>query len=162
MRALEKLADDGKIRFIGVSNFSLTLLRQAQSYLTKHEIVANQVQYNLGKRKAERYLLPFAEKERLTVMAFSPFGCPPRVKYAYGTAYLLHFLRKGKGVLEEIANKYNKTVAQICLNWIIGKKPVITIPKAVNIKHMEENVRATNWRMQPEDYQRLNKTFQHH
>lgn len=56
MRAMETLADKGKIRFIGVSNFSLELLKQAQECLSKYQIVSNQVEYNLLDKRIERDL----------------------------------------------------------------------------------------------------------
>jgi len=149
MRAMEYLADQGKIRFIGVSNFSVELLRQAQECLSKYQIVSNQVEYNLLNRRIEKHLLPFVEREHITVIAYSPFA----------TGYLLRYSGGGKKVLEYLVRKYNKTFAQICLNWLISKKPVIAIPKAIDIKHLRENAGAAGWRMKPEDYETIDKVF---
>jgi len=149
MRAMENLANEGKIRFIGVSNFSVELLRQAQECLSKYQIVSNQVEYNLLDRRIEKHLLPFAEREHITIIAYSPFA----------TGYLLRYSSGGKKTLEYLAREYNKTFAQICLNWLISKKPVIVIPKAINIRHLKENAGAAGWRMKPEDYETINKVF---
>ena len=149
MRAMERLVDEGKVRFIGVSNFSVELLRQAQEYLSKYQIVSNQVEYNLLNRRIEKDLLPFAEKEHITVIAYSPFA----------VGRLLSYSGRGKDTLKQLAVKYGRTIAQICLNWLIYKQPVIAIPKAISIKHLEENAGAAGWRMEPEDYEIVDKVF---
>ena len=51
MRAMEELIDAGKVRYIGVSNFSVNELQEAQEVMTKHPIVSNQVLYNLNSRR---------------------------------------------------------------------------------------------------------------
>lgn len=149
MRAMERLVDQGKIRFIGVSNFSVELLTEAQQCLSKYQIVSNQVEYSLLDRRIERDLLPFAEREGIAIIAYSPFA----------TGYLVHHSARNTETLKRLAVKYNKTFAQICLNWLISKKPVIAIPKAVDIKHLRENAGAAGWRMKPEDYGTIDKLF---
>ena len=57
----------------------------------------------------------------------------------------------GFKTLDELAKKYNKTQAQIAMNWLISKKGIITIPKTSNIKHLKENLGAIGWRLKPED-----------
>ena len=59
MKTLENLVDTGFIRYIGVSNFNLELLEEARSYLSKYDIVVNQVKYNLLDRTIEKDLLPY-------------------------------------------------------------------------------------------------------
>ncbi len=178
MRAMENLADKGKIRFIGVSNFSVELLRQAQECLSKHQIVSNQVVYNLLNRRIEKHLLPFAEREHVTIMAYSPFAtgyllsssggvkrtleCLVRTIMAYSplaTGHPPRSSRRGKKTLEYLASKYDKTFAQICLNRLISKKAVIAIPKAINVEHLKENAGAAGWRMETEDYETIDNVF---
>ena len=60
MRAMEELVDRGMVRYIGVSNFSVGQLQDAQTAMSKYPIVCNQVLYNLKRRGIERDLIPTA------------------------------------------------------------------------------------------------------
>lgn len=146
MAAMEELVDAGKVRFIGVSNFSVTELERARKAMRKHRIVANQVRYNLVDRTIEPKLLPYCEVNGITVIAYSPlarepqrlFDCDPR------------------GVLREIASAVGKTTAQVALNWCLSKERVIVIPKGNSIAHVVENCGASGWRLSSEHLTRLN------
>src|SRR5215208_3682621 len=74
MRAMEKLVDDGGIRFIGVSNFDVDQLHAAEKALSKHRLACNQVLYHLGYRGIERHILPYCAKRGIAVVGYSPFG----------------------------------------------------------------------------------------
>ena len=144
MKAMEKLVELGKIRYIGVSNFDVSLMKKAREYLSREDIVANQVRYNLLDRTPEREILPYCEREKITLMAYTPL--------AKGTLANDDFLL-------EIGKKYNKTVAQVALNWLISKKQVIAIPKAISRKHIDENAGSMGWRLSKEDFNRIDKHF---
>jgi len=149
MRAMEELVDEKVVRFIGVSNFSVGQLEQAQKALTRYRIVSNQVKYNVFERGIESDLLPFAEREHITITAYSPFA----------TGGLFEYSGEGIDVVAHLAGKYHRTAAQIYLNWLIARKQVITIPKAVQISHLEENAGASEWRMETEDYELVGRAF---
>jgi aryl-alcohol dehydrogenase-like predicted oxidoreductase len=74
MAAMEELVETGKIRFIGVSNFSASEIEKAQATLSKNRIVSNQVRYNLVDRTIEHGLLQYCEAKQITVLAFSPLA----------------------------------------------------------------------------------------
>jgi diketogulonate reductase-like aldo/keto reductase len=137
MGAMERLVDMGKVRFIGVSNFSAAELHQAQSFLSRHRIVSNQVPYSLINRDIEADLFPYCIQNRITIIAYSPL------------ARGLDHIRRGdpKGALEKIARETGRTEAQVALNWCISKKEVIAIPKANNVGHMLEDLGASGWRL---------------
>jgi diketogulonate reductase-like aldo/keto reductase len=62
--------------------------------------------------------------------------------------------------LQNIGKKYDKTAAQVALNWLIARnKSVIAIPKAVNPHHLEENARAMGWRLKQEDIESISSQF---
>lgn len=138
MRAMEELVDRGIIRYIGVSNFDLSLLLEAQHVMKKYEVVVNQVKYSLADRHVERELLPYMEKEGMALMAYTPLE---RGRLARNQC------------LAKIGGKYGKTAAQVALNWLIWRKNVIAIPKAANPNHIKENFGAMGWRLSKEDHE---------
>ena len=143
MKAMEKLVDEGKVRFIGVSNFSVEELEEAMSCLSKYDIVSNQVLYNPMSRLIEESLLPFCKKNRITVIAYRPLGKGALLKDPY------------RSKLEELRKKYGKTPAQLIINWVIRHENVIAIPKTLNRKHLDELLGSIGWKMAPEDYGKL-------
>lgn len=150
MRAMERLAAEGKIRHIGVSNFSVKQTRDAQEALSKNDVVSNQVEYSLMEREIEDDLLTHAQKEHITVIAYSPVA---RGELARGG-------REDKWrVIDSLGSKYGKTRTQIALNWLIAKEQVVAIPKAANLDHVKENAGAADWRMNSGDYELLSNSF---
>jgi diketogulonate reductase-like aldo/keto reductase len=150
MKAMEHLAAEGKTRHIGVSNFSVRQTREAQEALSKSSLASNQVEYSLLDRSIEAGLLPYAEKEHITVIAYSPIAKGEIPKGRRGRRWQ---------TLDEIASKYSKTRAQVGLNWLIAKKPVVAIPKAASPNHVRENAGATGWQMSREDHEMLSEAF---
>jgi diketogulonate reductase-like aldo/keto reductase len=138
MAAMDKLVSTGKVRFIGVSNFSLAQLKEAQA-VTENKIVSNQVRYNLVDRRIEHELLPYCQKHNVTIIAYSPL------------AHSMSNLRTKLGghALEEVARDAGKTEAQVALNWCISRDKVIAIPKSNSSEHTAENCRASGWRLTP-------------
>lgn len=151
MRAMDRLITEGKVRHVGVSNFSAQQTREAQTALSKEELVSNQVEYSLLDRSIEGELLPFAAREHITIIAYSPVA---RGQIPRGG-------RDGRWqVLEKIAAKYGKTMAQVALNWLIVKDPVVAIPKAIRLDHVKENAGAAGWKLDQEDQVALDSAFE--
>jgi len=145
MAAMEKLIELGKIRFIGVSNFSASELRRAQSKMSKHRIVSSQVRYGLLDRSPELELLQYCKANCVTLLAFSPLGASfARLQEA-----------DVKGILEQIERAIGKRRAQIALNWCLMSECVIAIFKSDKIEHINENCGASGWRLTVEQYRSL-------
>ncbi len=153
MRAMEALVDRGLVRHIGVSNFSVAELREAQGAMSKYPIVCNQVLYNLKRRGIERGLIPYCQENRITVMAYTPL--------ADGSLAARPRLRAGRGweTLEAVAREAGKTPAQAALNWCLTREPVVVIPKTNSVARTEENCGASGWRLTPEQAARLEAAF---
>lgn len=149
MRAMRKLAEEGTIRYIGVSNFSDELLAEAQDALGDRMIVCNQVVYHLENRVIEKRVKPYCDRHGITVMAYSPLG-DGRFP-APGTS--------GRAVLDRIASKYGKTAYQVALNWLISQGNVIVIPKAANPQHAVENATASDFELSAEDLAAIDQAF---
>ncbi len=130
MAAMEKLVKEGKIRYIGVSNFSVKELEEAQGALKSNEIVSNQVEYSVVVRDPERTMLDYARKNSITIIAYSPLGAGALFSKRLEGLY---------GILDQIGKKHGKSPAQVALNWLVSKDMVVAIPKASNADHMREN-----------------------
>jgi diketogulonate reductase-like aldo/keto reductase len=145
MGALEDLVAAGKVRFLGVSNFSVPQLERAQRALRKNRLAANQVRYNLADRTIEQGLLAYCQAQRITVIAYSPLArrfsdlvdCDPT------------------GALAEVARVTGKTPAQIAINWCLCQEGVVAIPKGNSVAHVLENCGASDWRLSAEQRQLL-------
>jgi diketogulonate reductase-like aldo/keto reductase len=149
--ALEELVDAGKVRFIGVSNFSVAQLEEAQRALTKHSIVSNQVRYNLIDRTIETGLLQYCQTHGITVIAYSPL------------ARGLDRIRDcdADGVLDRLARATGRSVAQIALNWCLCKDGVVAIPKGNSEEHILDNCAASGWRLTSEQIALLDAGIQY-
>ncbi len=153
MRAMETLVDRKIVKFIGVSNFSVSELKEARNSLDKYGIVSNQVEYHLMDREIEERLLPYCQKNDLTILAYSPLArgrltSKPMMRH-----------RRAMGVLQEIANETGKTMAQVALNWCNAKPNVVSIPKSNKVERVVENCEASGWRLSNEQLASLDNAF---
>jgi len=62
-------------------------------------------------------------------------------------------------MLRNIGRKYQKSTAQVALNWLIYHDNVITIPKASKPSHLKENAQAMGWRLKQEDFEEISRAF---
>ena len=152
MRAMNYLVDNNMVRMIGVSNFSVAELQEAQKY-SKHKIVANQIEYSLLARDAGKYMkrmeseiIPYCEQHGIKVVAWRPL--------AYGV-----LAKPGFPILDALAKKYGKTQGQIALNWIISKNMLVLV-KATKTEHIKENIGAMGWRLSEDDIVALELGFE--
>jgi diketogulonate reductase-like aldo/keto reductase len=149
MKGMEVLVDAGKVRFIGVSNFSVRDLKNAQAALPGRPIVSNQVRYSLVERTIEGGLLQYCQENGITVIAYSPL--------ATGLANIKAM--DPKHVLRTVAEASAKSEAQVALNWCVHKENVVAIPKASTVAHIMENLGASGWKPQPELAHLLDSTI---
>ena len=63
------------------------------------------------------------------------------------------------GTLQEIAQEVGRSMGQVALNWCISKPAVIAIPKASSVERMEENCKASGWRLSGEQIDALDSAF---
>ncbi|MBW2056970.1 MAG: aldo/keto reductase [Deltaproteobacteria bacterium] len=146
MAAMDTLVQEGLIRSVGVSNFSVERLEEAQSK-TRSRIVVNQLHFNLIFREPERKgLLHFCQTRDLMFVAWRPVQKGILSK-------------KGTPLMDEMCRKYGKTPAQIAINWLISQENVVTLSKMRRIEHMRENLGALGWNMEADDIERLRREF---
>lgn len=140
-RALNRAAADGRIRRVGVSNFDVPLLRQAQE-LCATPVVNDQVRYNLHTRAPEQNgLLRYCQENDVVLTAYSP-------------------LKDGvlqNGTIQAVASKHGATAAQVAIRWLTLKPNVVTIPKSSKRTRLRENLEALQLELDEDDVRRLNE-----
>lgn len=129
--ALAQLKKEGKVKDIGVSNFTITHLKKAQK-ISGEPISINQIEYHPYLNQNE--LLNFCKENGIKVTAFSPLGNAKLLK---------------EEPLIELAKSVDKSLAQVILRWLVEKE-IIVIPRSTSEVHMKENLNIFNWGL-PED-----------
>jgi len=141
-RAFETLLKDGKIRSYGVSNFDVRGMEEA-ARLSKR-VACNQVLYNLEERTIEHALVPWCEKHRIPVVAYSPIGAQS--------------FRSSKA-LDQIAAARGATPRQVALAFLIRHPNVFAIPKSSVAAHVEENAGAATLKLTEEEVRKIDAAF---
>lgn len=136
--AFEKLVEENTIRHFAVSNFTVDLLDEARDFLTI-PIFANQVEMHPLHQQNE--LRKYLNEQDIYLVAYSPFR--------HGTIF-------NNPVLNEIAEKYGISVAQVCLGWLKELEGVFPIPKATGREHLEDNFEAQNLELERDDLEKIN------
>jgi len=178
MRALDDLVHQGKVRYVGCSNYSAWRLCQAlwvsdKCSLARYECV--QPEYSLLERdRFEREMADLVREERLAVIPYSPQamgfltgkhrGAASIPEDSRGsidkrlTGYLTERNFRLIDEMEAIAQEHGKTIAQVSLAWLLTN-PLITAPivGARNWAQLEESVGAAGLRLSEEEMERLNR-----
>ncbi len=140
LRGFKKLQNDEKIKSFGVSNFTINHLKDTMQIAGELglQVVNNQVEYHplLNQEK----LLKFCKENNISVTAYSPL--------ARGEIM-------NNKTIQKIAEKYNKTPAQISLRWLL-QKGLIVIPKSSSESHLKANIEL-DFKIENEDMDKLNK-----
>ncbi len=145
--AMEELVDAGKVRYIGVSNFSVPELERAIPAMGRYRIVSNQVRYNLADRSIESGVLAWCQAHQVTVIAYSPLGRELQRLYDCDP----------NGVLPAVARETGRTVPQVALNWCLSHDGVVAIPKGNSIEHVVEDCGASGWSLSAEQLRRIDE-----
>src|SRR3989338_768863 len=142
LKAFKELQEQGLVNKIGVSNFSLRQLKDARKII---EVVSVENHYNLDFRKDEKDLLPYLTENDIAYLAYFPLGSGKLSNDAK---------------LSEIAKELGITGSQLALSWILSKWPTaIPIPGTKNKKHLLENIKAADIKLEKEIIGRLDKLF---
>lgn len=136
-RALEKLYKDKKVRAIGVCNFHV---HHFEELLKDAEIVPMVNQIELHPLLSQEPIREYCNEHNIVVEAYSPLGSGKILNHP---------------VIQEIAEKYNKTVAQVLLRWDI-QIGVVTIPKSTHKERIYENADIYDFELTQEDMDNIN------
>ncbi|MCG2865181.1 MAG: aldo/keto reductase [Vulcanisaeta sp.] len=144
MRAMERLVDDGVIRFFGLSNFDVNGIEEARSCLSKYDVAAVENRYSLLHRVDESSVIPYVQRNGMLYLAYTPIE-----KGAFSN----------NEFLMGIGKKYGKTAIQVVLNWYVGIDNLVPIPKAGRVEHVRENAGAMGWRLSRDDWELISNHF---
>jgi len=150
MGAMKDLVIDGKVRYVGVSNFSVQQTETARLALGSVPLVSNQVLYSLFDREIEDELIPYCSANQITVISYSPLAqgkIDPMLKRS-------PHLRE---IIDRICSEVHKTRAQVLLNWCTYLPCVVTIPQTNRVERVDENCGASGWRLTESQYEALNQ-----
>lgn len=177
---MAKLVEAGLIRHVGVSNFSAKEMDLAHNYLKEYglTLASNQVKYNLLDHSPEKNgILETAKQLGISIIAYSPLqqGLLTGRFHDDETAYKqislarrwsshIHprYLGKTRPLMQciqELATAYDCTPAHIALNWLIShpEASVFAIPGASSVKQAESNVKAMQFQLSKEDWEKLSQ-----
>lgn len=178
MSALEAMKSAGKIRHYGVSNYDVPMMEECQRH---GRLTANQVGYNLFDRRMEAAVLPYCLQAGIGFMAYGSLGFglltgafTPDTEFvdwdwrSGGSAFGVplfereNFLKELRVVerLKALAARYDKSVAQLALAWVLGN-PAVTVALVGmrNERELQENVAAADWRLSEDDRAEIDRIF---
>jgi diketogulonate reductase-like aldo/keto reductase len=145
LAAFDKLKQQGKIRYHGVSNFDRRDMEEWVKTAGGGTVASNQILYNLARRGPEWEVIPWCRQRSISIMAYSPIEQGRMLGH--------------KG-LADIASRHNgATPAQVALAWLLRRDGMIVIPKAGNKEHVRENVGALDLQLTDQDLTDLDKSF---
>jgi aldehyde reductase len=144
VEAFEALQRAGKIRHWGVSNLDTEAMQALWNTPGGGDAQTDQVLYNLGERGIEWDLRPWLRRQRLPVMAYSPFDQGRLLRQRP----LLAFARS-RGM----------TPAQVAIAWLLAQDGVIAIPKTGNPERLQDNAAALAQPLSPQDLRELDGVF---
>ena len=168
MNALADEVHQGRIKAVGVSNYSAEQLREAHRLLARRGVplAVNQVRYSLITREIETNgVLAAARELGVTILAYSPLAQglltgkytmsnPPTGARSFDKRFQTAGLIKLQPVLDklnELGEKYSKTPAQVALNWLICQPGVIPIPGIKTAAQVDQNAGAIGWELSETD-----------
>jgi len=145
LAAFDKLKQQGKIRYHGVSNFDRRDMEEWAKNGGGDAVASNQILYNLSRRGPEWEVIPWCRQRNISIMAYSPIEQGRML---------------GDKTLAAVASRHRgATPAQVALAWLLRRDGMIVIPKAGNKDHVRENFGALDLKLTDQDLADLDKAF---
>ena len=153
-RAFNRLLQQGLIKNIGICNANVNTMKKYQSNLDC-PIFASQCHYNLIVREPERSgLLDYCKQNNIHFIAWRPIQLP-----APSLGIEPFYKREFYPLLDQMADKYGKSNAQIAIRWLTQQDNVNTIFKTSNPQHLSEIIESSNFKISSEDMRNLADNF---
>jgi aryl-alcohol dehydrogenase-like predicted oxidoreductase len=171
--AMGQLVDEGKVRYIGISEAASETIKRAHK---THPLTAVQTEYSLWTRDIEESILPVCRELGIGSVAYSPLGrgflsgsitSPADIDENDWRSGQERFSGENfernltlVDVVKEIADAKNVTPSQLALAWVLQQgDDIVPIPGTTNPKHLEENVKAAEIELSREELNRLEEAF---
>lgn len=175
VETMEKLCEEGKVRWWGVSNFSVSDMQKIV-YMNPKYFVSDQPPFSLIERHTEKEILPFAKKNGIALMVYSPLGMgiltgkyknPPKFKDFDWRNYNQYFTdeKKFQKVIQSIeksyhiARKYGVEFGQIAIAWVLAKGADVAICGFKNPKQVQKNAKALEIELSEDEVKELDENF---
>lgn len=176
-QAMEKLRQEGKIKAIGVSNFSTKQIEEFRQYA---ELAAIQPPYNMFERGIEDDILPYAEKHKLAELCYGSIcrgllsgKMTKDTKFTgddlrksdpkFQPPLFEHYLNATKELADYAKNTYNKTILALAVRWVIDRyQGNIALWGARKPQQIEGVQDALGWRLTKQDYEAIDKILAKH
>lgn len=143
---MERLVKSGKVKHIGVSNFTKFDLVEAQKF-TKYPLHSNEIPYGVFIRDYEQDgTLEYMREKNMTTISYFTIR--------KGGMMVDSFFNSDKeSVLQILAKKYQKTPTQVAINWVTHFPRTLALIKSTNGTHIRENTQSIGWEMDKKDYE---------
>jgi aryl-alcohol dehydrogenase-like predicted oxidoreductase len=181
LRALDDMVHQGKVRYIGSSNFASWQIAEASWTARTHHLtpfVSEQAEYSLLNRRIEREVLPCCRAYNIGIIPFFPLASgaltgkyrpdtppPPGTRLGANQGMRSRFLSDRLWAilpgLERFAADRGRTVGELAIAWLLAQPQVASvIAGATKAEQVEANAKAADWRLTPEDVQGINKLLE--
>eukprot|EP00029_Vermamoeba_vermiformis_P012800 TRINITY_DN775_c0_g1_i1.p1 TRINITY_DN775_c0_g1~~TRINITY_DN775_c0_g1_i1.p1 ORF type:complete len:333 (-),score=54.71 TRINITY_DN775_c0_g1_i1:129-998(-) len=149
-QAMQALVEEGLVKSIGVSNFSEEHLH---TLIDETDIIPTTNQIEVHPLLTQSKLLDYCQQNGIVVTAYSPLARGSTSKAAQDDP---RYDLLNQKTVRDIAAKYNKSPAQVCIRWALQKQ-LIVIPKSVTPRHIEENLHVFDFTLDADDMTAINK-----
>jgi len=171
---LMKLREEGKLRYIGISNYGADIMKRV---LKICPVASNQVQYSIFDRKIEKDLMPVCEETGVSVLSYGSLGGgiltgkykePPQLQkgdvrsffYKYYREPFWSKARELVSVLEDIAGKRGVPVSHTAINWVLSRAGVAgCIVGCRTGEQLAQNIGAADWELSVEELEAIEKRY---
>ncbi|KAJ1385143.1 NADP-dependent oxidoreductase domain [Sesbania bispinosa] len=167
---LKKLVEEGKIRYIGLSEASSDTIRRAHAV---HPITAVQIEWSLWTRDIEEEIVPLCRELGIGIVPYSPLGrgffggkgvvenVPAVSSLTAHPRFQGENLDKNKNIydrIESLAKKHQATPAQLALAWVLQQgEDVVPIPGTTKIKNLDQNLGALGVKLSEKDLREISE-----
>ncbi|KAI4369650.1 hypothetical protein MLD38_018071 [Melastoma candidum] len=170
MGELKKLVEEGKVRYVGLSDPSIDTIKRAHAI---HPITAVQMEYSLWTRDIAEEVIPLCRSLGIGIVTYSPLGIgffaskavtentSPKGMLAMHPRFVGQNMEKNKAVYRkfaELASKYDCSPPQLALAWLLNQgDDIVPIPGTTKAKNLRDNIRSVDIELSPNNLREISE-----